>query len=144
MNLYQLFKAIHIIFMVAWFAGLFYIFRLYVYHIQNFDKPELTKVYAVMERRLIFVIMFPAMILTFLFGILMLAMAPTLIQQTWFLVKLAGICLLLAYHFYAVSVQSRLEAGEKPLTARACRFINEVPTVLLIVIVLVAVLKPWV
>ena len=142
MNAYLWYKALHIIFMVAWFAGLFYIFRLFVYHVKYFDRKELAEAYVVMERKLMIIIMFPAMLLTLLFGMMMVAKAPTVMLQGWFLVKMAGVLGLIAYQFFAASVHRQLAAGEKPLSEKACRIINEVPTVLLILIVIMAVVKP--
>ena len=142
MNTYQWFKALHLIFMVAWFAGLFYIFRLFVYHVQHQDKPELAKVYSVMERKLIFLIMYPAMVLNLLFGLFMIAEAPSTLAQPWFQIKALGILGLIGYHALAAYVHSRMLNGEYPLTAKACRMINEVPAILLVTIVLLAVLKP--
>lgn len=142
MNSYLWFKALHIIFMVAWFAGLFYIFRLFVYHVKYFDRQELAAAYVIMERKLLIMIMFPAMLLTILFGMMMVAQAPTVMLQGWFLAKMAGVLGLIAYQFFAASIHRQLADGEKPLSERACRIINEVPTVLLILIVIMAVVKP--
>jgi putative membrane protein len=140
--LYLWLKALHIIFMVAWFAGLFYIFRLYVYHIQNFDDPNQRQTFETMERKLLYVIMYPAMILTLLFGFLMVAMAPSILAMPWFQIKLAGVFGLMAYHFYATGIHNRLREGQRPLSEKACRIINEVPTVLLILIIIMVVIKP--
>lgn len=140
--MYNWYKALHIIFMVAWFAGLFYIFRLFVYHVKNLNDAKQAATFVTMERKLISVIMFPAMLLTIVFGLLMVARAPTVLVQPWFLAKMAGVLGLIAYQFFAVGVHRQLADGHKPLSEKACRLINEVPTVLLIVIVIMAVIKP--
>ena len=141
-NVYQWYKALHIIFMVAWFAGLFYIFRLFVYHVKQLDNEVQSAVFTTMESKLLLIIMFPAMLLTLLFGLLMVVMAPTVLVQGWFLLKMAGVLGLIAYQFFAFSVHRQLAEGTKPLSEKACRIINEVPTVLLILIVIMAVVKP--
>ncbi len=141
-ELYLWLKAFHIIFMVAWFAGLFYIFRLFVYHIQNWEDPREAKTFSLMERRLIYIIMYPAMILTLVFGFLMVAMAPSIMAQTWFIIKLAGVMGLMAYHFFATSIHTKMLDGKRPLSEKMCRIVNEVPTVLLIIIVIMVVIRP--
>lgn len=136
------FKALHIIFVIAWYAGLFYIFRLFVYHVKYFDKPEMAQAYSLMERKLLYIIMMPAMVLTFLFGFLMLTQVPLVLTKTWFIVKMGAVLVLLAYQIYAVHIHNSLADGVKPLSERACRIINEVPTVMLFLIVIMAVIKP--
>jgi protoporphyrinogen IX oxidase len=126
---YPLIKALHLIFMVAWFSGLFYIFRLFVY--------------VVMERRLLFGIMHPAMFFTLAFGFTLLVKNPEFLQHGWIHAKLLAIFGLIGYQAYAGYVRRRMAHGIYPLSEKACRIINEVPTVLLIVIVLLAVLRPF-
>ena len=135
-------KTLHIIFMVAWFAGLFYIFRLFIYHLKNLDDARQAATFVTMERKLITVIMFPAMLLTIGFGLLMVAQAPTVLVQPWFRAKMAGVLGLVAYQFFAVGVHRQLADGHKPLSEKACRLINEIPTILLILIVIMAGIKP--
>lgn len=135
-------KAFHIIFMVAWFAGLFYIFRLFVYHAKFQDQENMRQAYAVMERKLLYIIMHPAMLLTLLFGILLIALNPSVLQAPWFHVKLLGVLLLIGYQVFAGIVAKRFARGDFFLSERACRIINEIPTVLLITIVIMVVVKP--
>ena len=139
---YGWFKALHIISFVAWFAGLFYIFRLYVYHVENKDKPEVTAVLEVMERKLLRFICMPAMILTTAFGLGLLAQMPNHLGQGWFHVKLAALFFLFGYHGYASRVRKNFAADRYTLTSKQCRMINEVPTLLLVTIVAMVVLKP--
>lgn len=136
-------KSFHIIGVVAWFAGLFYIFRLYVYHVENRDKPEVTALLATMERRLYRGICWPAMVFTAAFGVWLFALNPQhYLAQAWFHAKLLGLTLLLGYHFYSGKVRKDLAAGRFNLTSRQCRLINEVPLVPLVLIVIMVVVKP--
>jgi putative membrane protein len=137
-------RALHIVGVVTWFAGLFYIFRLFVYHVENAANPAMTSLLAIMERRLYRGICWPAMILTTLFGVLLWSSNfAGYVATGWFKVKLVGLAALFAYHFYCGKVRRDLAAGRCRLTSRQCRLINEVPTVLLVVIVVMAVVKPF-
>ncbi len=139
---YQLVKALHIIFMVAWFAGLFYIFRLFVYHVENWDKADAVQVLSTMQRKLLNIIMAPAFVLTWVFGLMMLMMNPALIKMPWMHMKLTLVFLLMAYHAYSYIVYLKFQKRQKVLTSKACRMINEVPTIILILVVILAVVKP--
>ena len=140
---YHWLRALHIIGLVTWFAGLFYIFRLYVYHVENQDKPEVTALLAVMERRLYRGICWPAMVFTVIWGLVLWAQMPGFyLAQPWFQVKGLGLVILLGYHFYAGKVRRDLAAGRCRLTSRQCRLINEVPVVPLVLMVIMAVVKP--
>ncbi|MEZ4379957.1 MAG: protoporphyrinogen oxidase HemJ [Nannocystaceae bacterium] len=140
---YNWLRALHIIGVVTWFAGLFYIFRLYVYHVENRGKKEITDLLEVMERRLYRGICWPAMIFTAIFGVWLWSRMPMgYLEQTWFQVKLVFLAALFAYHFYSGKVRKDLAAGACALTSRQCRMINEWPTVILLVVVIMAVVKP--
>ena len=142
--MYYWLKALHIIGVVTWFAGLFYIFRLYVYHVENKGNEEVTKVLEVMERRLYRGICWPAMVITTLAGVgLWSTNFAGYFASGWFKVKLLSLVALFGYHFYSGKVRKDLAAGTCALTSRQCRFINEVPTVLLLTIVAMAVVKPF-
>lgn len=141
--MYLWLKALHFISMVAWFAGLFYIFRLFVYHVENKDKPDVTSTLEVMEKKLMFLIMFPAMTLTLVFGFWMLGKNPELMKQGWIHAKLTLVLLLVIYHHYAVYVRKKFLKKEFFLSSKACRIINEVPTICLILIIILAVLRPF-
>jgi putative membrane protein len=143
---YLWFKSFHIVAFVSWFAGLFYLPRLFVYHAEANEQPEavreiLKQQYALMERRLYSIIMTPAMVLTIAMAIGMLAITPSLLQQTWLQVKLILVAILLVYHHYCKRTMKRLEAGETPLTAQQFRWMNEFPTFFLVVIVMLAIFK---
>lgn len=139
---YNLLKALHIIFVVSWFAGLFYIFRLFVYHIENWEKEDVTKVFLVMERKLLNYIMTPALLLTLYFGVMMLIENPVLLKAGWMHIKLCMVLFLFVYHGYSYYVHSQLKRQNKILTSKWCRIINEVPTIALIVISLMVFLRP--
>ena len=128
--------------MVAWFAGLFYIFRLFVYHVKFQTEPKLAAAYELMERKLLYMIMHPAMLLTIIFGVWLIFLNPALLKQGWFHSKLSGVLVLIAYQIFAGVVRRKFSQGNFFLSERACRIINEVPTLLLIGIVIFAVTKP--
>ena len=140
--MYLWIKAFHLISLVAWFAGLFYIFRLFVYHVKFKDQKNMAEAYTVMERKLLYVIMHPAMLLTIAFGVTMLVMNPTLWKTPWMHGKLALVAGLIVYQIYAGITHKRFAQGDFRLSEKACRILNEVPTLLLVGIILLAVLKP--
>jgi putative membrane protein len=135
-------KAWHVIAVIAWYAGLFYIFRLFVYHVQNRDEPAVAATLAVMERRLMRAIMMPAMVVALSMGVAMLVAQPALLRQPWMHAKLGAVLFLLGYHGYASWVRRQFERGRYVLSERACRLVNEVPTVLLLVIVIAVIVRP--
>lgn len=142
-SLYLWIKAFHIIAVVAWFAGLFYIFRLYVYHIET-ESDEVKKTLEVMERKLIRIIMNPAMIVAWCLGLTLIAMQwPGIMKQGWLHAKLLLVLLLSGYHGYASAVRKKLANGTCKLTSKQARMINEVPTIILILVVLLVELQPW-
>ena len=140
---YLWFKAFHLIFLVTWFAGLFYIFRLFVYHVQKKDDESHCQTFSVMEKKLIQIIMHPSLLLAIVFGLAMLAKNPLLIHQKWFVIKLTFVVPLLLYHAYADFIRRRFARGDICLSERACRLINEIPSIILIANVILAVVKPW-
>ena len=142
-SVYSWIKAFHIIFMVAWFAGLFYIFRLFVYHAKHKDKPEVCSAYIEMERKLLYIIMHPAMLITIVLGIILLAMQPIFLKQGWMHAKLSFVFLLIAYQVFAGITHKRFAKGNFFLSEKACRFINEVPTLALIATVIFVVVRPF-
>ncbi len=137
-------KAFHLIFMVAWFAGMFYMFRLFVYHAENRDKPEVVAALKTMAERLYRVITTPAMIATWVLGVGMLIGTPELLQQPWLQAKLVLVLGLSGYHGYIGDIRRRFANDDICLTPRQCRIRNEIPTLFLIAIVLLAVFRPGV
>ena len=138
-TIYQLTKALHIISFVCWFAGLFYLPRLMVYQVENPAIPLLST----MQHRLLRFIMRPAALATWVFGIALLAQAPYLFTQGWMHLKLGLVLLLTAYQGACEYHHIRLRTGQNTHSSRWFRWFNEVPTVLLISIVLLAFLKPF-
>ncbi len=140
--LYSYLKAFHLIFMVTWFAGLFYIFRLFVYHVKFRENAEMAKAYSLMEKKLLYIIMHPSMLLTIGFGVGMLISHPEIFQQKWIHIKLALVAILMGYQIFSGIVHKRFSKNNYFLSEKACRFINEVPSFLLIAIVFLAIFKP--
>lgn len=143
---YYWFKAFHIVGMVAWFAGLFYLPRLFVYHAEASEQPEpartiLKNQYQVMEKRLYSIIMTPAMLLTIAMAIGMVVTQPALLKETWLHIKLAFVLLLIGYHHYCKTLMKQLAADTCRLTGQQFRWFNELPTVLFVATVLLAVFK---
>jgi len=138
--------SVHIIFMVSWMAGLFYSVRLFIYHTEANDRPEiekniLQKEYEKMERKLWHIIATPAMVLTVLAGITMLSIRPGLLQTPWMHVKLGFVVLLLIYHFICQNMMKQLKLGTCKISSFKLRLWNEVATILLVAIVFTVVLK---
>ena len=138
---YLVLKALHVIGVVAWFAGLFYIFRLYVYHVENKHNAAITQVLEVMERRLYYGITWPAMVFTATIGISLLTMNPELLRERWFHAKLGALVFLFAYHFYSGHIRKEFLQKNYKLTSKQCRFINEVPTLVLLIVIPLAIIK---
>ncbi|EHQ08043.1 protoporphyrinogen oxidase HemJ [Leptonema illini] len=142
MTYYLWIKAFHIIALVAWFAGLFYIWRLFVYHAMN-DSPAVKEQLGVMESKLIRIIMNPAMIVTTVLGLVMLFINLDYFMAVgWIWTKLMIVLVLFANHFLAVRYHKRLMAGEA-FDHKRFRFLNELPTLVLIAVVILAVVKPF-
>ena len=140
---YKLIRAFHLIAVVAWYAGLFYIFRLFVYHVQNKKNADMARVFEVMEAKLLRIIMIPASVLTLASGLLLAYLLEGTWSSPWFHGKLLGVVFLFLYQGLAFRTHQRFTRSEFFLTETQCRWINEVPTILLIWIVTLAVLKPW-
>ena len=143
MNTYLLFKSLHLISVISWMAGLLYLPRIFVYHSQNSSKPIVTEVFKVMEKKLFFYIMTPAMILSWLFGLLLIhSIGFQQLGQTWMLLKLILVVVLTIYHFYLGSIVTQFKLNDNRHSHKFYRFINEIPTILLILIVFVVIFKP--
>jgi putative membrane protein len=142
--MYLYFKAFHIIFMVTWFAGLFYIFRLYVYHTES-PEQVVKEQLKIMERRL-YKFTTPLMYLTLVFGTLTAYMYTDSFRSFsihhWLHLKITLVFLLVTYHFYCGKVLKELKEDRCKLTSKQCRILNEVPVLFLFTIVLLASLKP--
>ncbi|MGK7926398.1 MAG: protoporphyrinogen oxidase HemJ [Spirulina sp.] len=143
---YFWFKAFHLIGVVVWFAGLFYLVRLFVYHAEASERDEpaqtiLKAQYEIMEKRLYHIITMPGMVVTVAMAIGLISTEPEILKSGWLHIKLALVALLLGYHFFCGRIMKRLARGECNWTGQQFRALNEAPTILLVTIVLLAVFK---
>ena len=137
MNTYLLFKSIHLIAVISWMAGLLYLPRIFVYHTEKANNKEISETFKVMERRLMKYIMNPAMILSWIFGILLILNYGTEIHSLlWFKLKFLFVILLTIYHFLLNQYLKNFLLDKNNKSAKFFRIINEIPTVLLILIIL--------
>jgi putative membrane protein len=140
--LYLWVKALHIVSMVCWFAGLFYLPRLFVYHSMSEDAVSRER-FVVMERKLYRAIMGPAMIATLIFGIWMLILAPGFLKQGWLHAKLTLVFLLIGYHHVCGAQVKRFACGENGRSHVFYRWFNEIPVVILLAVVILVIVKPF-
>ena len=143
MNTYLLFKSIHLIAVISWMAGLLYLPRNFVYHAENSSEEKVSKIFKVMERKLYFFIMTPAMTLSWLFGLLLIhSIGFQQLGQTWMLLKLLFVVILTLYHFYLGKLLSQFRIDSNRHSHKFYRYINEIPTIMLILIIFVVIFKP--
>ena len=143
MNSYLLFKSLHLIAVISWMAGLLYLPRIFVYHVENKDKKEATDIFEVMEKRLFFYIMRPAMILTWIFGLILIYLnGIEIFSQLWMQIKIVLVILLSGYNDYLGKCLISLKNNSNTKSAKFFRIINEIPTVMLIFIVFLVIFKP--
>ena len=143
MNFYLLFKSLHLITFISWMVGLLYLPRIFVYHVENLEKRETTDVFEIMEKRLYFYIMRPAMILTWLFGIILIYIIGfETFSYLWLQIKLILVTLMSIYHEYLGKCFKSLKSKTNRKSSKFFRTINEIPTVLLIFIVFIIIFKP--
>ena len=146
MNTYLLFKSIHLIAVISWMAGLLYLPRIFVYHseaVQNNKSEDLMETFKVMERRLLVYIMNPAMIVSWIFGVLLIhTIGMDNFGSIWLQLKLTFVIILTIYHFFLFQCLRKFAENSNIYSSKFYRIINEIPTVLLIGIVLVVVFKP--
>jgi putative membrane protein len=143
---YLYLKSLHIIFITTWFAGLFYIIRLFIYYKEAEEKPEieskiLTKQYHLMIKRLWYIITWPSAVLATFFAIWMLFLQPFWLQQNWMLIKLVFVALLFAYHWSCQIMYNQIDRGHLKYSSFALRIWNEVATIILFACVFLVVLK---
>ena len=143
MNSYLLFKSLHLIAVVSWMVGLLYLPRIFVYHVENNEKKQATEIFEVMEKRLYFYIMRPAMILTWLFGIILVYLnGVEIFSQLWMQLKFVLVVLLSIFHEYLGRCIFSLKNNTNLRSAKYFRIINEIPTIILIIVIFVAIFKP--
>ena len=143
MNYYLLFKSLHLISVISWMAGLLYLPRIFVYHAETVSNEGKKETFKLMEKRLFFYIMNPAMILSWLFGVLLIhSTGIENFSQLWFQLKLGMVLLLTSYHFFLFQCLKSLSLNNSKYSPKFYRIINEVPTLLLIGIIFTVVFKP--
>ena len=143
MNSYLLFKSLHLIAVISWMVGLLYLPRIFVYHAENLKEKNTSSIFKIMERKLYFYIMTPAMILTWIFGLILISsLGFEVLSTTWIKLKFLLVVLLTLYHFYLSKLLSDFKMDQNIKSSKFFRIINEVPTILLILIVFIVVFKP--
>jgi protoporphyrinogen IX oxidase len=143
MNYYLLFKSLHLISAISWMAGLLYLPRIFVYHAETLNNEGKKETFRLMEKRLFFYIMNPAMILSWLFGVLLIhSIGIENLSQFWLQLKLGMVLILSSYHFFLFQCLKNFSENNSKYSPKFYRIINEVPTLLLIGIIFVVVFKP--
>ena len=142
MNFYLLFKSLHLIAVISWMAGLLYLPRIFVYHSEASHDSQ-KQVFKTMERKLYNYIMMPAMLLSWLFGILLIySLGFNIFKELWMQIKIVSVLILTHYHFMLGKYLQDFATDSNRKSSRFYRIINEVPTIILIVVVFVVVFKP--
>ena len=142
MNSYLLFKSLHLIAVISWMAGLLYLPRIFVYHSEN-NNEIISNVFKTMERKLFYYIMTPAMVLSWLFGLILIhEIGFVQLASLWLQLKLILVIILTGYHFYLGSLLNQFYLDQNSKTSKFYRYINEIPTLLLILIIFIVIFKP--
>ena len=142
MNLYLLFKSLHLIAVISWMAGLLYLPRIFVYHSEAEDKSQKT-VFKIMERKLYNYIMMPAMMLSWLFGVLLIHnLSFSVFSELWMQIKIISVVILTYYHFTLGKYLNDFAIDNNQKTSRFFRIYNEIPTLILIVVIFIVIFKP--
>tara|TARA_B100002019_G_scaffold275380_1_gene273227 strand:+ start:282 stop:713 length:432 start_codon:yes stop_codon:yes gene_type:complete len=142
MNSYLLFKSLHLISVISWMAGLLYLPRIFVYHSEN-NNELITTVFKTMERKLFYYIMTPAMILSWLFGLVLIhEIGFVQLSSLWLQLKFILVLILTGYHFYLGFLLNKFKLDQNQKSSKFYRYINEIPTLLLIFIIFIVIFKP--
>jgi len=142
MNFYLLFKSLHLIAVISWMAGLLYLPRIFVYHAEAYDKSQ-KMVFKVMEKRLYNYIMMPAMLLSWFFGILLVHnLSFSVFSELWMQIKIISVTILTYYHFSLGKYLNDFAIDNNHKTSKFFRIYNEIPTLLLIIVIFVVIFKP--
>ncbi len=143
MNYYLLFKSLHLISVISWMAGLLYLPRIFVYHSENSEDRKISDVFKIMEKKLYFYIMTPAMVLSWIFGLLLIhSIGFQQLGHMWMVLKIIFVIFLTLYHFYLGKTLNQFKFDQNTHSHKFYRLINEIPTILLILIVFVVIFKP--
>ena len=143
---YLWFKALHIIGVIVWFSGLFYLVRLFIYHEESRSMEDKLKIafnnqYTLMEKRLANIITTPGMILALSMAICMVIMQPSWLSEKWLQIKISFVLGLVIYHYFCYKIMNSLQNGTSTISAKNLRLLNELPTLLLFIIVLLVIFK---
>ena len=142
MNTYLLFKSLHLIAVISWMAGLLYLPRIFVYHSEN-SNEIVTNVFKTMERKLFNYIMNPAMILSWFFGLILIhEIGFNQLENLWLQLKFVLVVILTIYHFYLGHLLNKFSLDQNTKSSKFYRYINEIPTLLLILIIFIVIFKP--
>ena len=142
MNSYLIFKSLHLIAVISWMAGLLYLPRIFVYHSEN-SNEIVVSVFKTMERKLFYYIMMPAMFLSWLFGLILISLIGfENLGNLWLQLKFVFVILLTIYHFYLGSLLNKFSLNQNQKSSKFYRYINEIPTILLILIIFIVIFKP--
>lgn len=142
-NLYLWLKAGHVFFVIAWMAGMFYLPRLFVYHTEVMPQSEADRLFQTMERRLLRIIINPAMIMVWVLGLSMIVMDPSLLKQGWLHAKILLVLILSGLHGALSKWRRDFANGTNRRSARFYRLMNEVPTICVLIIVILVILRPF-
>ncbi|MBT3693529.1 MAG: protoporphyrinogen oxidase HemJ [Candidatus Pelagibacter sp.] len=143
MNSYLLFKSLHLIAVISWMAGLLYLPRIFVYHTENLEDNNTSSIFKIMEKKLYLYIMMPAMVLSWIFGMILISnIGFETLSTLWIKIKLILVILLTLYHFYLGKLLEDFRLNKNMKSSKFFRIINEVPTLLLILIVFIVIFKP--
>ena len=143
MNSYLLFKSLHLIAVISWMAGLLYLPRIFVYHTENLEDNNTSSIFKIMEKKLYLYIMMPAMVLSWIFGMILISnIGFETLSTLWIKIKLILVILLTFYHFYLGKLLEDFRFNKNTKSSKFFRIINEVPTLLLILIVFIVIFKP--
>ena len=143
MNTYLILKSLHLIAVISWMAGLLYLPRIFVYHVKNIQNQNTSNTFKVMEKKLYYYIMMPAMVLAWLFGVLLIFnIGFDQLVFKWLQIKLILVLILTSYHFFLGSCRRKFSLDLNTYSSKFYRIFNEVPTILLILIVFIVVFKP--
>ena len=143
MNSYLLFKSLHLIAVISWMAGLLYLPRIFVYHAENLNDSNTSSIFKIMEKKLYLYIMMPAMVLSWIFGMILISnIGFETLSTLWIKIKLILVILLTLYHFYLGKLLEDFRLNKNTKSSKFFRIINEVPTLLLILIVFIVIYKP--
>ena len=143
MNFYLTLKALHLIAVISWMAGLLYLPRIFVYHAEKSSEINVSEVFKTMEFKLYNYIMMPAMVLSWIFGLLLISsIGLDQLSNYWLILKVIFVVILTAYHFFLGTCLNKFRRNENKFSSRFFRVFNEIPTLLLILIIFIVVFKP--